>query len=447
MKKGKKSSPKLWWGALIFLLFLLVVLFFLFLIVFCSDDPQWMYSRLGVEPGGKGKYKALKFLGIGMGGLLVALQALMSYRRATAMEDAANAQAEATENQAQANQTTEQGQRQERLKNAIEHLGNEKVSVRLGGAYELFHLAEDTEDSSQRQTVLDILCAHIRWTTGECKYQKKYSSKPSEEVQSLLTLLFVQEHDVFQGLRINLQGSWLNGSDLNHARLEKAVLGGAQLRRAVLWGARLHGAFLVGAQLHEAHLVEARLHGADLERAQLHGAFLMDAQLHGAFLKGAQMHNAALMGAQLHGANLGNAQLYGANLMDARLYGASLGNAQLHDATLRDAHVHGASSLLKDFPESFETSINSRIDKETDLHGAILCGGLTQEDIDSIGQQGLSDEAANRQRESMKKHFVKVQRVSPESLKIWGAIVGKYTQEEADQWIAEYEAAMSGGDS
>ena len=432
-----KKLVCLWWEKiraeplLSLLIGLLGGLFIIFLIVVCCDNPQWIYPRLGLGPKSERKYEALKFLGIGMGGLLIAIQALMSYKRAKALEDTVK--------------NTEQGQRQERLKNAIEHLGHDKDSVRLGGAYELFHLAEETKE--WRQTILDILCAHIRQTTSEKKYQENYPSKPSEEIQSLLTLLFVQPHEVFKGLHINLQGSCLNGSDLNHARLEKAVLGGAQLCRTVLWGARLHGAFLVGAQLHEAHLEEARLYGADLERAQLHGAFLLDAQLHGAFLKGAQLHNAALLGAQLHGANLGNAQLYGANLMDARLYGASLGNAQLHDATLRDAHVHGASSLLKDFPEPFETFINSRIDKETDLYGAILCGGLTQEDIDSIGQQGLSDEAANRRRESMKKHFVKVQRVSPKSLEIWGAIVGKYTKEEADQWIAEYEAAMSGGDS
>ena len=95
------------------------------------------------------KYDTLKFLGIGMGGILLALQALASHRRAKAMEDAANQQAKATRN-------TEQGQRQERLKNAIEHLGHKSDSVRLGGAYELFHLAEDNQKVSQ--TVLDILC-------------------------------------------------------------------------------------------------------------------------------------------------------------------------------------------------------------------------------------------------------------------------------------------------
>jgi len=57
------------------------------------------------------------------------------------MEDTANAQARATEEQAEANKNTESGQRQERLRSAIEHLGHEQVSVRLGGAYELFHLA------------------------------------------------------------------------------------------------------------------------------------------------------------------------------------------------------------------------------------------------------------------------------------------------------------------
>ena len=78
-----------------------------------------------------------------MGGILVALQALMSYKRAKAIEETAS--------------HTEQGLRQERLKNAIEHLGHEKDSVRLGGAYELFHLAEDNKDL--RKTALDFFYA------------------------------------------------------------------------------------------------------------------------------------------------------------------------------------------------------------------------------------------------------------------------------------------------
>ena len=266
-----KKLVCLWWEKICADLFLssliglLGGLFITFLIVLFCDDPQWIYLRLGLEPEKGGKYEALKFIGLGMGGLLIALQALMSYKRAKALEDNV--------------ETTERGQRQERLKNAIEHLGNDRDSVRLGGAYELFHLARDTPEL--RQTVLDILCAHIRWTTGEPEYREKHRWKPSEEIQSLLTLLFVQKHEVFKGLRISLQGSRLNGSDLKQARLAKANLGGAELHRAELCGAQLHGARLIETRLHGARLWRAQLHGADLSRAELHGADLWRARLPG----------------------------------------------------------------------------------------------------------------------------------------------------------------------
>ncbi len=220
-------------------------------VLFCGGAEKCIVQLFGLEEGQK--YEALKFLGIGMGGAVLALQAVIANKRAQAMEntakaqaDAAKAQAKATQEQAKANKNTEQGQRQERLKNAIEHLGHSSDSVRLGGAYELFHLAED-EDTAEnkkdlRQTVLDILCAHIRQTTREREYRKDYKQNPSEEIQSLLTLLFVQEHKVFTGLHINLQESWLNESNLNKARLEKANLRGAQLHGAHLEGAQLHGA-------------------------------------------------------------------------------------------------------------------------------------------------------------------------------------------------------------
>ena len=345
---------------------LLVVMLAVFVAAMFSKNLCWISPYLGLTD----KNKILTFLGIGMGGILLALQAVIANRRAKAMEDTAKAQAKATEEQAKANENTERGQRQERLKNAIEHLGHISDSVRLGGAYELFHLAQDTEDL--RQTVMDILCAHIRRTTGERKYREDYPSKPSEEVQSLLTLLFVQNHEVFKGCHINLQGSWLNGADLMKARLEKAVLtqaymhkavlNGAHLQKAILIGACLHeaslkgahldkadlvavrldGASLVGAKLPEATLDDARLHGADLSRAQLYRATLIGAQLNGAKLVGAWLHMASLDEAQLHGARLDDAQFHEARLLHAQLHGASLVGVELYGARLVGARLHGA---------------------------------------------------------------------------------------------------------
>ena len=155
---------------------------------------------------------------------------------------------------------------------AVEHLGHSSGSVRLSGAYELFHLARDTPDL--RQSVLGLLCAHIRQTTGEPEYRKDYKRKPSEEIQSLLNLLFVQEHKVFTGrdININLQGSWLNGSDLRHARLEKAHLEGAQLHGAYLGGrAAARGLSWGSAAARGLSFERAAVRGYSFERAAVRG--------------------------------------------------------------------------------------------------------------------------------------------------------------------------------
>ena len=373
------------------LIFLLVVLFSAFVaVMLCKNVEAWVGHLLGLS---NKKNEILTFLGIGMGGILLALQAVIANKRAQAMEDAANAQADA-------NRNTERGQRQERLKNAIEHLGHNSDSVRLGGAYELFHLVQDNKDL--RQTVMDILCAHIRRTTRDYKYQGMHKFQPSEEVQSLLTLLFVQEYKVFKGCHVNLQKSWLNGANLSRARL--------------------YGAKLVEASLQGTELREARLQGARLERIHLQGANLVEAHLQGADLREAKLQVAYLY----------RAQLQGACLMEARLQGA----------TLTSAHLEGIHYDDSGMP--FAEHIRYWNGKESMLHAAIFEGGLTQEGVDSL-IQGLPTENAKRGlRKKLEPHIGKPEnkqlpRQLPENSH---AYTGAYTEKEAEKWIAEYEEAM-----
>ncbi len=304
------------------------------------------------------------------------------------MEDTAKAQTDAV-------RKTEQGQRQDRLKNAIEHLGHESNPVRLGGAYELFHLAQDTEEL--RQTVLDILCANIRRTTSERKYREANNSKPSAEVQSLLTLLFRQNHGVFVGLHINLQESWLNGADLREARLEKAVLIEAHLQGAILNKAKLQGAPLREACLQGASLNKAQLQGASLYKAHLQGAFLIKAQLQGSVL-----------------------------------YSANLQEAVLHRAQLQGVGGEGLP---------FGHQIRAQVGNETDIFGAIFEGGMNQEDVHSLVKY-LSDKEAKELRKKLRLHIgMPPSHQLPQDSR---AITGSYTEEEAEEWIAEYEQAVSG---
>ena len=443
---------------------LLVGMLVAFMAVMVSESAEKYIGQLlglGLSEENE-KNKILTFLGIGIGGIFAAvLRVVIANRPAKVLEDAANTPAKA-------NQNTKQGQREERFKNAIEHLGHAADAVRLGGAYELFHLAQDTKDL--RQTVMDILCAHIRRTTGEAEYREKHPSKPSEEVQSLLTLLFVQEHEVFKGCHINLQGSWLNGAKLNRARLHGANLVGAHLYRAKLFGVHLHsadltGAHMPGAILSKAHLEgtvlrEAHLQKADLSQAHMQGANLMSSHLQGAALEMTRLHEAHLNGASLQGADLTRAYLQKAILSATQLHGAYLSGAYLHGADLTEAHLQGAiliktclqgaklysarlqgvRSYVEGMLPPFADRMRNAINKKSDLSEATFAGGLSRDDLDYFVKD-LSDEKAGLLRAKLERHIDKpASNQLPENS---GAITEPYTKEQAEQWIAEYEEAMS----
>ena len=380
----------------------------------------------------------LRYLGITWGGVVLTLQAVIANKRARAMYETAKAQAAAAKEQATANRNTEKGQRQERLRNAIEHLGNQSESVRLGGAYELFHLAHDTE--SLRKTVLDILCSHVRRTTREDEYRKHHASQPSEEIQSLLTLLFVQEHDVFSGLRINLNESFLNGANLCEARLR-----GADLRRASLNEVLLHDAHLEGVNLSEAHLKEARLMGACLREAclievSMQGANLVGAQLQGADILAGNLTAAYLRGAYLQGADLAHAQMFGATLSSVRAQGARLSWTYLQGAFLDEANLQGAGQHHWEASSPFCDRVLVSVGKASDVSG-VKDGALTATRVLDLVDEVLSAEKKQALELRLEPYIDKPSRRElPEK---HGSVLGSYTDEEARIWITEHETAMA----
>ena len=395
-------------------------------------------SELSEETGLSRESEVLTFLGIGMTGVVLMLQALIANKRAKAMEETARAQADAARAQATANRNTEKGQRQERLKNAIEHLGSESESVRLGGAYELFHLAQDTE--SLRNTVLNILCSHIRRTTKEDAYQEKHPWRPSEEIQSLLTLLFVHGHKVFAGLHINLYESWLNGADLREARLSGVDLRRASLNKAFFGDARLERVRFSEAHLKEALLENACLRDGYLFMVHMQGAYLEKAQLQGANIQGGDLTAAFLVGAHLQGADLSNAKMYGATLTSTMMQGAQLSWTYLQGAFLRNANLQGTGIHDWDYSAPFANRIRNSIGRESDL-SKVVDGGMTRKRVEQIVNELLSPDKRQALEQQLRPYIDKSHRLGlPRD---HGAVIGSYTAEDAEDWITEHEAAMA----
>ncbi len=312
-----------------------------------------------------------------------------------------------------------QANREAIFNQAVTHLGNtDSASARLGGIYGLYNLL-DLEPKRLR-SVAEILCAHLRETTQEKEYIKKYEKIPSNEVQSLLNVLS----------EINKKFKRPD-PDIPLLDLSKAYLFGANLDNMDLRGANLWR-----AQLQEVSLLGTRLQGACLLYAQLQGAHLWNTQLQGANLWNTQLQGANLWNAQLQGVSLWHAKLQGANLQGAQLQGADLQGAQLQGAFSKKAMVGKDDNL--------EERINQVRGKDTSLETTLFSGGIEKSELDKI-ESNLKKYGAPRQEvreiiDRIRPHVGKDANYTlpPKS----GATTGVLTNAMADKIIADYKKSL-----
>ena len=406
------------------------------------------------------KSEVLKYLGITFSGALLALQQIYFYRRVKAMEQNAQSQTKAIELQTQS-------VNQERFKDAIAHLSNEKESVRLGGIYTLAHLGRD-QSEKYLTTVIEIIAAHLRTTTQDPVYQEKYAKQPSNEVQSALDLLFRKGEDSLHQkgskMVIDLSQSFFRGARLANGILHKVNFSQTELQNADLEEVYLQGARLRYAEFKYANLFSAHLQRADLTKAKLQHAYLYNAQLQlsnlikaqlqCANLSLAQLQSASLIYAQLSGATLANALLQNAIFYHSQLQGAYLRDAQLQEALFEGNQLGGLKSFDSFSSNGYVERLIEGVGKVGDFQGVIFSGGITQEE-------------ASRREEMLKKLIEECPSyLDKEGVKIFtgalksvittnhqhsriaanhnlpeGAENIPYTQEQAEQWIAEYKEA------
>jgi Pentapeptide repeats (8 copies) len=243
----------------------------------------------------------------------------------------------------------------ERYSKAIDQLGDNKFSVRLGGIYALQRIAEDSD--RDRLVIVQVLGAFVR---EHGKGPELHGDETLERYRPL--------DDVLAALRVIRRVRDLDRElevDLSRAHMERTILPGADLARvdlshAALTGANLNGADLTDAHLNGTDLTDAHLNGADLTDANLTAAYLSGAilggtrlaladltsvDLNGAVMIDADLSGADLTGADLTGAIVFGADLTGADLTNANLSGADLDGADLTDATLKDVAEIGQDQL------------------------------------------------------------------------------------------------------
>lgn len=271
---------------------------------------------------------------------------------------------------------SEEGQITDRFTRAVDQLGDDDLTVRLGGIYALERIARDSP--RDYDATMDVLAAFAR--RPPASDQATPGADPvettPEDVATAIQVIgrrtpdqIAQENggdlDCLHLERVRLPGTDLRGYDLEHVCLGGANLAGALLQGANLTGVDLTGADLSGADLDGAHLRGAVLSGArfasaNLSRADLAGANLLQANLTAALLEAADLSEATLLSADLQGAILLHTKLDRADLLDADLTNATvstdlsaaehLTTEQLNAAILdREAHLPAGVAATPDF--------------------------------------------------------------------------------------------------
>jgi uncharacterized protein YjbI with pentapeptide repeats len=244
-------------------------------------------------------------------------------------------------NTAETLRVSQEGQITERFTRAVDQLGSDDVTIRLGGIYALDRIAADSPQDYV--PAMQVLASYVRGSSPRTVAISTPGATGSTgpdlpiDVQAVLTILGGRTEPWPAPRCLDL-----SGADLAFANLASANLVGICLERTDLPNANLAGANLRGVTMSGANLTHADLTGADLSLALLDSAVLRMASMAGANLSEANLLNADAGGAILPDADLRGANLTGANLSNATLFQANFGEALLLDADLTGALLSGA---------------------------------------------------------------------------------------------------------
>jgi hypothetical protein len=189
----------------------------------------------------------------------------------------------------------------EQFNTAIDHLGNDKVDVELGGIYALERIAIISE--RERGPIVEVLTAYVRQHAPRPAVLDEAPDPatlkaPTADVQAAMIVLARRAAGEERGADLDLSCVDLRRLHLAAPKVEVAQLQRVNLQEALLQACNLQAANLANADLWRADLRWSSLKSANLQKAYLQEADLRDTELQGADLSGADLEGIKLEGAQ-----------------------------------------------------------------------------------------------------------------------------------------------------
>jgi hypothetical protein len=224
---------------------------------------------------------------------------------------------------------TRRGQLADRFKDAVQQLGSDQNTLRIGGIFTLEQISKESPNEYLTSTTL-ILTAYLRNELTLKAYESASTKRedwPSSAVKAALMVLGrreIRDENEFP----NLSQVMLRKADLTDVgKLEQLRLDGADLSEANLSGINLTRVLLRGAKLAGTNLSNSNLSKADLSNADLSIRKNVPTDLFNATLNDAILESTKLTGARLSLAHMDRAILINADLTAARMLSTRLTDA------------------------------------------------------------------------------------------------------------------------
>lgn len=254
-----------------------------------------------------------------------------------------------------------------RFSSGIELLGNPNESTRIGGAFNLFFLAEKFPDEFLTP-VCEILCAHIRTITSEKSYQKKFRNRPSNETQTIIDLLLKKNKKnklIFDNCNKNFIGAFLceinlDSAILNNINFYKATLCNVDFSDAIVNNVNFNYASLTDVLFREAKLSNVYFKNAQLDKADFNNASLNDVEFNDSTLNNLYFSHACLVKVYFSDAVLNNVDFSKSTLSNCYFIKAGLSNIYFSVAVLNKVFFNNATLTNGDFNDATLSSVDFR---------------------------------------------------------------------------------------
>ena len=270
---------------------------------------------------------------------------------------------------------SEEGQITDRFSRAVDQLGSDQFTIRLGGIYALERIARDSP--RDYGPVMEVLTAFARQESpvGTNAAATPVAGAPQVplEVEAVFKVIGRRtEAQIATEMEesddcLDLSGINAVGADLHDYNLQNTCWNRSDLRGAVISDSNLTDTIFDNAILQQANLDRVDAQGASFTSANMFGANLSQSNLSNANLLAANMTGSLLEGTNLTDASLLRANLTGATLFGATLSGADLLNANLTGALLPDVDLSGAENLTAEQVAAALTNSGTTLPEEIDV--------------------------------------------------------------------------------